>query len=484
MDLLIDGKVRQTNGPILSPEKGADEISITVDLTGNEAQEVVGILLNPIGRGKPTQFLDEFKVQLSEDGSSFETVLHDHLKPIPIEQAFALERPTAARFARLLVLSIHNGTLVKGVGLGEWKVVARSGIDISDSRGWNLADPELGGHVTWARPNISGEWDRSILTDKRENATVYLLAGQGLEWAVSFQHQRAARVTRFEWLDSDRATPESRLDRVSVAVAVASPVGPWTKVADWDRTKSPGELVLEAPVWARYVRFSYTGPEERSRRYPPETLRIFEQPSDPSYSSILGEWGDTDWRAQYELTEGPDLDSGEKTASGNNSRATASPLVFDQPINGRVLLGEEEDWYKLDIPAGSNTLNISLSGSPTLRTVLHLFDAAGSEIHLPNAGSQRAVQQVKAVVEPGKTYYLKVEEPPRAVVFAFDNSGSVTAFRNAIYRAVNTYAGDLVPGRDVANVLPFGGSFLLTDWIGEPYVLRMVLERLRPRGYL
>lgn len=476
MDLLVDGRVRPGVGPILEPGREVEALPITVKLAGSKPHEVVGILLNPVGRYNANQYLDEFELQLSADGTNFTTALRGRLKQLPQEQAFALEEPTPARYARLVVLTFHTGNLRQGGGVGEWKVVARPGIDISGASAWNLADPDLGGHVVWSRPVISGEWDRHILTEEKEHPSTYLLTGQSLEWAVSFQHQRAARITRFEWVDSQKVKPETRIDKVSVSVAVASPIGPWTKVAEWDRTRSPGELVLDEHVWARYVRFTYTGPKEKSRRYAPETLRIFEQPSDASYRSILGEWGDTSWPAQYELTQGLVLDADTETASGNNSRATAASLAFDQRIAGSVMLGEEEDWYKVVVPANGNTLKINLSGVPTLRTVVRLLDSSGSEVHLLEAGSQPDFRRYRAVVEPGQTYYLEVAEPPRAVVFAFDNSGSVTAFKTAIYRAVNAYAGDLLPGRDVANILPFGDSFLMSDWIGEPYILRMVLN--------
>ena len=114
---------------------------------------------------------------------------------------------------------------------------------------------------------------------------------------------------------------------MSLSVALKSPVGPWTKVGEWDRAVSADEYVLDAPVWARYVRFSFVGLEdENSRYYVPDTLRIFEQPADDSYSSILGEWGQTSPQAAYEKTLGVALDTSLRSASGNNSRDTAAAL--------------------------------------------------------------------------------------------------------------------------------------------------------------
>ena len=80
------------------------------------------------------------------------------------------------------------------------------------------------------------------------------------------------------------------------------------------------------------------------------------------------------------------------------------------------------------------------------------------------------------MVEPGGTYYLKIEEPPRNVVFLWDTSASVGAYLPVIYNSLMAYMEDVVPGRDAANLIPFGGNILLRDWYGEPYILQTVLN--------
>ena len=238
----------------------------------------------------------------------------------------------------------------------------------------------------------------------------------------------------------------------------------------------PVSILLDSPVWARYVRFQVTGMEKDSRFYAPDTIRIFEQAADETYSSILGEWGEISPVAAYEKHLGMPVDANLLAASGNHSRDQAEALEFDQQVKGRVMLGEQEDWYKLTVPAASNTVYLSLSGAPLLRTLLHMEDEAGQTLRLIESGSSLNAKKFKAVVEPGVSYWIRIEEPPRAVVFAFDNSGSVQPFATAIYRALNSYAGDLVPGRDEARILPFGGEFLTRDWVGEPYIQRVVLN--------
>jgi len=482
-DELFDGRVREATATIIRAGRKIEEIPVTVDLAGDQPLEVVGIVLNPVGTESAFYYLAEFELQLSLDGESFETVLRDRLRSLAIDQSFALAEPTPARFARLLLLSSQEGSKTGKIGLGEWKVIARPGSDLSGGTGFNLASPGLGGHVVWSEPPISGgHWERNVLSEAVENYGVRLDPGQSLEWAVSFQNQRAARIARFEWVDTDRAKPEERLGKVTLAVALDSPIGPWTKIGEWDRSVSPDEFRLETSVWARYVRFTFPGSERKARFYPPETLRIFEQPADVSYFSILGEWEQISPQAAYEHSLDVEIDSSLHNASGNNSRQTAAALAIDQRVSGRVTLGEEDDWYKVSVPAGLNTLQITMSGMPSVRTALHAEDSAGAELPLTRVKSNPGALIFKAIVEPGQTYWFRVQEPPRSVVFAFDTSGSVRAFETAIYRAVNAYAGDLVPGRDVANILPFGAGLLTKDWIGEPYVQRIVLNDF-PRQY-
>ena len=57
---------------------------------------------------------------------------------------------------------------------------------------------------------------------------------------------------------------------------------------------------------------------------------------------------------------------------------------------------------------------------------------------------------------------MKIEEPPRNVVFLWDTSASVGAYLPVIYNSLMAYIEDVVPGLDAANLIPFGGKLLQT----------------------
>lgn len=78
--------------------------------------------------------------------------------------------------------------------------------------------------------------------------------------------------------------------------------------------------------------------------------------------------------------------------------------------------------------------------------------------------------QLVAAVTPA-AYYLQISEPPRAVAFTWDTSGSVGPYTNIIYQAFARFTAAIDPQREVVNLLPFG----------EPgQVLAARLEQLDP----
>ena len=473
---IFDGAAVRGEGLSLRSSQQPWDYQATVELAGNKPIEVIGIALNPLGRDTTASFLRHFALALSDDGTTFRTVLNGVLEPLPREQYFVLEKPQSARFARLAFIDDFTGYRGGSRGLGEWKVIIRPGVDTSGGAGFNLADPALGGHVVWAQPLISQRWDDVILQPDSARARARVRAGKNLEWVVGFHHNRAARITGFEWLDSPGGNAAERISAVDVAVSTDSPLGPWTPVANWTLAGSGAKrLVLDAPAWARFVRFS-TAPAERDVHLEaPGALRILEQPADAEYRSMLAEWGATGDRAIYEALQ-PIAPARPFEMAPHGSRASAAALAPGRTVDGRVLLGRHEHWYRLQVPAGQNTLMIRLAGEATVRTVLALETAAGEPVPLRLIERRADFQRMEAVVDPGSTVYLQVTEPPRNVVFAWDTSASVGTYLPVIYSAMAAYARDLVPGRDAANLMPFGAGMLLQDWHGEPYLVQTVLN--------
>ena len=254
----------------------------------------------------------EFALLLSEDGVDFEVALEGELSPLAIDQAFVLPTPTPARFAQLRIDSVHGHGTATMLVLGEWKVVAEPGHAPSNEP-LNIADPVRGGHVVWMDPQTQDmTFPDTLLDEDPLRLTLAAEPGTRLSWAIGFQHDRVARIRALQWVDPQGSDPAMRFDEVNVAISTDSPIGPWRDVGDWKLERaadgSVADLVFDQPVWARYVRFSGKAvPKDGFAAEQPATLRILETPSDASYRSVLGEWGQVSKEGPYEWLQPPDL---------------------------------------------------------------------------------------------------------------------------------------------------------------------------------
>jgi hypothetical protein len=449
---------------------------VTVDLPGERAIAIAGFALNPTSARTTHLFPRDVAFELSADGAHFETVAKGKLNATQTEQFFVLDAPIEARFARLVLLSNWHGERDGAMTLGEWKVIAEPGFDPFLGAGLNIADPALGGHVSWAKPRINAGWDDSVLTEKKDAPSVRVPPDQPFEWVVGFHHNRVASIERLEWRDSNRTG--RTIERVSLSASLDSPIGPWQPLAEWSRAATGDVLELASPTWVRYLRFSVPATDAGGSVDAPEMLTIREQPTGVDYRSVQSEWGFDSQSGFYESTQAVPMREG-LSQRGNESRSAAAALSAGVTESGAVQLGRQIHWYRPVLAPGHNTAIFTLTGDPTVRSELVLTDAAGQPILLRKREreSTSGVHVFEAALPPGADTFIELREPPRNVLFLWDTSASVGPFRQVIYNSLTAYAEDLVPGRDTANFLPFGASRpLLRDWYGEPYLLQTILN--------
>ena len=475
LDELYDGRAAIGFGPYFKGHRGKAQ-QVTVKLAGSQPVPVAGFALNPLYRNYKSRTPRDAEFQLSTDGASFATVLQGKLTSLGTDQYFVLDAPVQATHARLLLTTNWSGQLDGDLTLGEWKVIARDGFDPRDDAGRNIANPDLGGHVVWSKPTMRGR-QASLLTVEDEKLGVRLPDDMPLEWVVGFHHARVAKIERIGWLD--RVQSGENIDELTVSASLESPVGPWQPVATWSRSATPGELRFESPVWARYLKFSVAADAGRPNVNLPETLTIHEPVTGDDYRSILGEWGVNSRSAYYESLRPVVVREG-LAQRGNQTRAAADPLEPGRPETGFVKLLEQSHWYGPQLPAGHNTLVLTVQGDPTVRTELALTTTAGDPLVLNKIEGDSTPDRYvyEAYVEsPAAGLLLEVREPPRSVMFMWDTSPSIGRYRPMVYKSLLAYAEDLVPETDTANLLPFGaGSPLLDDWYGEPYLMQLILN--------
>jgi len=459
---------------------------LTVDLAGDNPIPVAGIVLFPLGLDATADTqLKGFELDLSLDGQSWSPVFTGEMTSQGAEQAFALDAPVRARFARLRVLSAQSPA-ASVVSLGEWKVIAEGSWQPSDMV--NLADPARGGHVVNVQPPLADQTQTQLLlTSDGARQTIQTSADSPTSWVIGFHHNRAAQVTGLEWIDPGGGEPETRFDSITIETSIGSPIGPWTSLGDFplDRDgNGRASVEFEEPAWTRFIRITGVEPERATAetgtptvdlldppdRELPEQIIVHERPIDGEYRSILGEWGTDNPSAIYEsLVEpaGVTLDD-----DAGNERESATSLPFGTIHTDSAAIDVDEDWYRVDIPEGDGILTVTIAGIPALGVTMALFDEQGNEIAIGQDPVAANTMEVSAVVTPGAAYYLRVTQPSTSVIFAFDTSFSIGPLEPAVYQGLTRFAGDVLPGREAVNILPFGETLLLDDWVDEPYFLQ------------
>ena len=477
---LFDGIVAPSTG-----YRGDIGGSVTVDLAGDNPAPVIGVLLNPYGQTLSPDTLRDFVVETSLDGATFTPVFTGTLLPLALEQPFLFAEPVEARFARLVLLNSYNPDYPNGVGLGEFKVIAAPATAIAAGQPFNLADPVIGGHVVATNPLLNDP--QLILTADQRTQWAYIEDEQApITWVVGFHHDRAAQIAELQWQNGPSGDPAQRFTTVDIAVSADTPLGPWTPLGTWTLDPASSDVqtyALDATPWARFVRFTAPPLGERGAREFPDALRIFERAQSPDYRTILGEYGEYRQASLYESAQGTIAGAEQPLgeAADNNTQATAQALDSGQVVRGTVQTNVDEDWYRIVVPEGENTVAITVTGEPALTVDVQLVDASGVPVEVKSQTEGNRTQ-VTALAKPG-TYYLQVSEPRRSVVFSWDTSGSVGPYTNAIYQSLASFTRGIDPQLEVVNLLPFSESprFLLPDWSGDPLAAQAALTSY-PRG--
>ena len=436
--------------------KVADE-NVTVELAGEGEKEIVGIILDPLGYEDREMWLKDFTLWLSTDGQTYEKVYSGTMTLQNMPQPFVLKTPRKARYARLTLHSNQRNETKGKITLGEWKVIAKPGT-VKLAEALNLGDPKLGGHVVYASQKLSREWDRYILTPKEDiSASTYVYAHNSpISFVVGFKNERMAKVQEIVWQEPKRSKKKTRLKEVEVYISTQTPLGPWTKLPVWHKSDgNESRYRFTQPVWMRYVKFVLPKvKKEGDYQTLPETLQFIEAPESENYRSILAEWGGTTDSAYYAyLTRTKKRE--QHIITGNESAQNAYPLELNSTVKGEVSVAKHQsDWYRIVVPADANALDLTLSNPEAVEVKATLYDANNSIIAPLHV--QKRPQQLKLHYEvPSGAYLLKVEEPLISVVFAWDNSGSVSPYHTRIFNAVNSYIDTIEPGVEAVNLLCF-----------------------------
>jgi hypothetical protein len=459
-------------------------VEITVDLAGDDPVPVVGTIINGTAAyGALGARPREIELWLSADGTTWERALQAEATTVTTDQAFALPAPVEARFARLLIRS-NWGEPHGYVDLGEWKVVATPGW--APAQEVDVAAGAQGGHVVWTAPDMSDRYMEAILDDSDTELLDDAWYDQVMtqELVIGFRADRAAELTRLEWVDQQGTDPALRFARAQVSVSTGSPFGPWRELGTWELAQGPDGAVapfgLPDGTWARFVHLTLELPPDQERGYRtlPARIRAIERATDGTYRSILGEWGQSSPRGIFEALVADPLAAGAADeVDGPDDAADAAVVEEGREVRGQVARGADVDWYQVTVPEGQNELTLRMGTARANGVRLTILDAEGRPADFRETGDPSTGERVwKAYVRAGQTYRVGLEQPVLSVGISFDTSGSVEPWWPLIRAAVRTFVDDITPGLEAGLVLPYQEAPLPEDWSDQPWLIRAALD--------
>ena len=178
-----------------------------------------------------------------------------------------------------------------------------------------------------------------------------------------------------------------------------------------------------------------------------------------------------------EWSQPPDLTVADDENDGDDTPETARTLSPGTTASGRVHRDEDVDWYSIAVPAGQNSLAISVGGTPAVGVALSLFDETGQNVPTTFGEGPGGAVLYQANVTGGDTYRIRVTQPPFSAVFAFDTSASMGNYLAFVTQALRAYTGGVTKGDEAVKVIPFEEKPLLPDWADDPYLLQDAVDR-------
>ena len=462
-----------------SKDTGEGKAQPVIQLAGDQASEVIGFSFHTFVIPYKWGYANKVKVELSNDGKEYTTAIVAELSANSEEQFFALDNPVSAKYARLTFVDSPSVHIV----LSEWKVLTKpNNINTLVKDYQNIASPTLGGHIVWFEPPQPGySYYKTLLTKKEDAINIRTNRGQ-IQWVIGFKHNRAALIDSINWKDK-KEIKNQRFVNTQVFTSIDSQLGPWKEMGSYNLSESGNtEIKLEKPIWARYLKFvgePHAKHHKNSRVYTPDQIEVFE--STESKLSILGEWGHNSSKGPYEIAYPPIISTQENYKPDHVTKDKAKSLGQNQSDNSVVRLGKYENWYRITVPEGHNSISLSLKGEPSIGAKAVVFDSNDKELAWSKQKDTLKQTDYEAYVPEGE-YYIRVEEPPRSVIFTWDTSGSTNPVRPIIQQAVLNYIADVKPKIDEAQMLPFGGSFLSQRWLDQPYMLQSILNDYNGAG--
>lgn len=500
LNALLDGAMPQGAGARLPSASALN--SYRLKLAADS--ELIGMAINTRVARRMIDKLRRFELHTSTDGVNYTLALRGELSSTHRTQYFEFERPITARYAKLVALDTVKGQFKANHALASELMLFSA---TTKPQGIDLTSADAGGHVVYhqfepASPSLIDSLYSALIDPVADQAPPSCSFGKDqtqAEWVVGLHHNRSARVSAISYAPDSHANDLPPLPRLKLAYSNRGPLGPWHELADWQANEllQPQQLDLAEQPWVRFLRFQATG-EPRQHYACPGDLKVQERMSDEDYTSILAHWDGSGSAGPYEAQHA--VAAPPTQSRGGPERAQPATLNPGTSIASSVQRERNEDWYRV---AGSadgklNSIVVSLAHPESFKPNLQVY--TGSETQpLPLTVVESADDAVSAIPKPlplnwrvsqyqlwlpaEQSALLRLEEPRRNTVIAWDASGSMTSHLPYIHSSVQDWARHIQPEHEQVKIQTLEGKpYPEQDWANYPYMLQAALEYTRNNG--
>lgn len=474
-------------------------------LAGDKPSQLTGIAVNTRMISDPRYKVRHFDFFVSSDGNIFNKVLSGELDSSHKTQYFPFDKTVTARYVQLIPTQNFTGKLIPNrMKLQELLVFAEKP---SLSSNMDLASQKLGGHTVYQTfsgfriiksPLDKTLFDFGVNIDVRKNSLCKFAKKQNqAEWVIGFHHNRTAKIEKVKYVPNRGDLKLKHFDKLDIQISMESPAGPWTPIGHWSEQQlsQTQEIELSQLPWVKFIRFIAHGEANKSYQCPGDLI-VNEAKNLGSYQTILAEWKGVTSDGPYE--ESHPTVKVDYLPKGGKDKENATKLVSEKLISSSVKRERNEDWFQFNKTADNskNSLIIHLSHPISFKPTLHVFDHNEKQLQLKAADKEQENNlnvtksedlpfgwtqsyYLTGLTESG-SYQIRVQEPLRNTIIAWDSSGSMRKQLPYIHSSVEKWSEYIKPEHEQVKILTLNGKpFPEKNWANYPYMLQAALELAR-----
>ncbi len=474
-------------------------------LAGNAPAPVAGFAINTRMLDHPEYKVRRFDFLASIDGEKFDHIMSGELDSSHDTQYFPFTEPVVAGYVRVVPTHTFTGNLKPRYSKAQELLVFST--DPIESANRDLASHSLGGHVVYEtftaikKPISPLEIELMDVTPagSRKGTPLCKLPAREkeAEWVVGFHHNRAARIGVINYTPSAEHEGAGHFKTLTVQTSQQSLLGPWTTIGVWSEQElgQSQALKLTDNPWVRFVRLVAEG-EANTTYHCPGDLVVVEQPNSNSYLSILAEWGAHSSQGPYEASQGK-VDINYRPAGGA-TKEDAKEITNEQEIKSSVKRERNEDWFLIrrSSDTSENSAVLHLSHPASFKPSLTVVDEDGNQLQLEeviqdeNTTSDISPSQVLPLgwtqaeyrfwLTDSSNYRLRVQEPLRNTVIAWDASTSMADVLPYIHSSIQNWSTYIEPAHEQVKIMTLENvAYPENSWANHPYMLQAALELAR-----